>query len=99
VRNAKVKKKSPAARNLGWYFGCSLSFKTFIRKIAAMVTRHSICIATIQDRVGASSVCLCSDPSLDLCNALLTGLPKCLLLPVQLALNVAARVVYKARRS
>jgi len=36
---------------------------------------------------------------LDYCNAVLTGLPKCSLRPLQLALNMAARLVYKARRS
>ncbi len=36
---------------------------------------------------------------LDYCNSVLSGVPKCSLRPLQLALNMAARLVFKARKS
>jgi len=36
---------------------------------------------------------------LDYCNSVLSGVPKCSLRPLQLALNMAARLVFNAKRS
>ena len=36
---------------------------------------------------------------LDYCNSLLAGLPKCSLRPLQLAQNMAARLIFKTRKS
>jgi len=36
---------------------------------------------------------------LDYCKAMLTGLPKCSLRPLQIALSMVARLIYKAMRS
>ena len=102
VGSNKVK-PSPCARSLGVYFDSSLSFKPFIQKTAATATFHIRSLVAIRDHLPRDLVRrLCTSlviSRLDYCNAVLTGLPKCSLRPLQLALNMAARLVYKARRS
>ena len=96
-------KPSPCARNLGVYFDSSLSFKPFVQKTAAAATYHIRSLVAIRDHLPRDLVRrLCASlviSRIDYCNAVLTGLPKCSLRPLQLALNMAARLIYKAKRS
>lgn len=102
VGSIKVK-PSPCARNLGVYFDNSLSFKPFVQKTAASATYHIRSLVAIRDHVPRDLLRqLCTSlviSRLDYCNAVLTGLPKCSLRPLQLALNMAARLVCNAKRS
>jgi len=102
VGSNKVK-PSPCARNLGVYFDSSLSFKPFVQKTAAAASFHIHTLVALRDHLPRDLVRrLCASlviSRLDYCNAVLTGLPKCSVRPLQLALNMAARLVYKARRS
>jgi len=96
-------KPSACVRSLGVYFDSTLSFKTFINKTAASAMYHNRTLAAIRDHLPrelTSRLCtsLVISP-LDCCNSVLSGVPKCSLGPLQLALNMAARVVFKARRS
>ncbi len=102
IGSIKVK-PSPCARNLGVYFDSSLSFKPFVQKSAATATYHIRSLVAIRDHLPRELVRrLCTSlviSRLDYCNAVLTGLPKSSLRPLQLALNMAARLIYKAKRS
>ncbi len=102
IGNIRVK-PSACARNLGVYFDSTLSFKSFIQKTAAAATFHIRSLAAIRDHLPRELAHrLCSSlviSRLDYCNSILAGLPKISLRPLQLALNMAARFVYKARRS
>jgi len=96
-------KPSPCAQNLGAYFKSSLSFKPFVQYTAATVTFHIHPLDSIQNHLlrGLLSRLYASlrINRLDYRNAVLTGLSKCSFRPLQLVLNMAARLVYKARRS
>jgi len=96
-------KPSPCARNLEVYFDSALSFKLYVQMTAATATNHIRSLVAIRDHLPWHLVRrLCSSlviSRLDYCNAVLTGLPKCSLRPLQLALDMAARLVFKARRS
>lgn len=98
-----IVKPSPCAKNLGVYFDSSLSFKTFVQRSAANAVYHIRSLAAIRDHIPRELTHrLCTSlvlSRLDYCNSLLTGLPKCSLRPLQLALNMAARLIFKARRS
>jgi hypothetical protein len=102
IGNVRVK-PSACARNLGVYFYSTLSFKSFIQKTAATATFHIRSLAAIRDHLPRElTLRLCSSlviSRLDYCNSILAGLPKSSLRPLQLALNTAARLVYRARRS
>jgi hypothetical protein len=96
-------KPTENARNLGVYFDSSLSFRTFIQKTAATATHHVRSLVAIRDHLPKDLIHrLCSSlviNRLDYCNSILAGLPQCSLRPLQLAMNMAARLVCKARRS
>jgi hypothetical protein len=96
-------KPSACARNLGVYFDSTLSFKSFINRTAASAMHHIRTLAAIRDHLPrelASRLCTSLVISrLDYCNSVLSGVPKCSLRPLQLALNMAARLVFKAKRS
>ena len=102
VGHIKVK-PSPCARNLGVYFDSSLSFKPFIQKTAATATYHVRSLVAIRDHLPRDLVRqMCTSlviSRLDYCNSVLAGLPKCSLRPLQLVLNMAARLIYQAKRS
>ena len=96
-------KPTENARNLGVYFDSSLSFRAFIQKTAATATYHVRSLVAIRDHLPRDLTHrLCSSlviNRLDYCNSILAGLPQCSLRPLQLAMNMAARLVCKARRS
>ena len=98
-----IVKPSECARNLGVYFYSTLSFTTFINKTAASAMYHIRSLAAIRDHLPRELTSrLCNSlviSRLDYCNSVLSGVPKCSLRPLQLALNMAARLVFKARRS
>jgi len=87
VGSTKVK-SSPCARNLGVYFDSSLSFKPFVQKTPAIATFHICSLDAIRDHLPRDLVRrLCASlviSRLDYCNAVLTGLSKCSLRPLQL---------------
>jgi len=93
----------PCDRNLGVHFDGSLSSKPFVQKTAASGYFHIHSLVAIRDhlptdlvrQLGASFVI----SRLDYCNAVLTGLPKCPLRPLQLVLSMAVRLIYEAKRS
>jgi hypothetical protein len=98
-----IVKPSENARNLGVYFDSSLSFRTFIQRTAATATYHIRSLVAIRDHLPREYTSrLCSSliiNRLDYCNSILAGLPKCSLRPLELAMNMAARLVCKAKRS
>jgi len=79
------------------YFDSALSFKPFVQKTAAAATIHIRSLVAIRDLVRQLCTSLVIS-RLYYCNAL-AGLLKCSLRPLQFALNMAARLVYKVRRS
>ncbi len=96
-------KPSTSARNLGVLFDDSLSFKAFTLKSASAAAFYIRSLAMIRDHLPrdlTSSLCASLVLSrLDYCNSLLTGLPKCTLRPLQLAQNMAARLVFRTNKS
>jgi len=96
-------KPSACARNLGVYFDSTLSLKTFMNKTAATAMYQIRNLAAIRDHLPrelTSRLCTSQVISrLDYCNSVLSGVPKCSLHPLQLALNMAARLVFMARWS
>ncbi len=96
-------KPSACARNLGVYFDSTLSFKSFINRTAASAMHHIRTLAAIRDHLPrelASRLCTSLVISrLDYCNSVLSGVPKCSLRPLQLAWNMAARLVFMSWRS
>ena len=98
-----VVRPSASARNLGVMFDDTLSFKQFCLKSASAATFHIRSLSMIRDHLSRDLTSrLCSSlvlSRLDYCNSLLAGLPKCSLRPLQLAQNMAARLVFRARKS
>ncbi len=96
-------KPSTSARNLGVIFDDALSFKAFTLKSASAAAFHIRSLAMIRDHLPrdlTSNLCASLVLSrLDYCNSLLAGLPKCSLRPLQLAQNMAARLVFRTSRS
>ena len=94
---------SASARNLGVIFDDTLSFKQFCLKSASAATFHIRSLSRIRSHLSHDLTRrLCTSfvlSRLDYCNSLLAGLPKCSLRPLQLAQNMAARLVFKARKS
>ena len=64
---------------------------------------HIRTLAAIRDHLPRELACrLCTSlviSRLDYCNSVLSGVPKCSLRPLQLALNMAARLAFKAKGS
>ncbi len=98
-----VVRPSASARNLGVIFDDTLSFKQFCLKSASAATFHIRSLSRIRSHLSHDLTRrLCTSfvlSRLDYCNSLLAGLPKCSLRPLQLAQNMAARLVFKARKS
>jgi hypothetical protein len=95
-------KPSTSARNLGVIFDDALSFKAFTLKSASAAAFHIRSLAMIRDHLPrdlTSSLCTSLVLSrLDYCNSLLAGIPKCSLRPLQLAQNMAARLVFRTSK-
>ncbi len=98
-----VVRPSSSARNLGVIFDDTLSFKQFCLKSASAATFHIRPLSKIRDHLSRDLTSrLCTSfvlSRLDYCNSLLAGLPKCSLRPLQLAQNMAARLIVRARKS
>jgi len=91
------------AKNLGVNFASTLSFRTFINKTASSARNHIRTLAAIRDQLPRELTSrLCTSlviNRLDHCNSVLLGVPQCILRSLKLALNMAARLVFEARRS
>ena len=98
-----IVKPSDCGRNFGVNYVSALPFKNFINKTAASAMYHIRTLAVLRDylpRELTSRLCTSLVISrLDYCNSVLSGVPKCSVHPIQLALSVAARHIFKARRS
>jgi len=96
-------KPSPCARNLGVYIDSTLSFKSFINKTAASAMYQIRSVAANRDHLPRELASrLCTSLVIrrfDYYSSVLSGVPKCSLCPLKLALNIAIRLVFKARRS
>ncbi len=98
-----IVRPSASARNLGVIFDDTLSFKQSCLKSASAAAFHIRSLSRIRDHLSrdlTSRLCMSLVLSrLDYCNSLLGGLPKCSLQPMQLAQNMAARLVFRASKS
>jgi hypothetical protein len=91
------------ARNLGVLFDDeSLKFQSFIQKTASTASHHIRSLSRIRNYLPlwlakdlTSSLVL---SRLDYCNALLAGLPKTTIKPLQMVMNMAARLVCKSKK-
>jgi len=98
-----VVRHSASARNIGVTFDDTLPFKQFSLNSASAATLHIRSLSKFRDHLSRDLTSrLCTSfvlSRLDYCNSLLAGLLKCSLRPLQLATNMAARLIYRARKS
>jgi hypothetical protein len=100
VGDAVVSASNEPIMNLGAWFDRNLPMSTHVTKIckAGFFYLYNILSRIRSRNYGNSSACVCACVRLDYCNALLYGLPICLISKLERVQNAAARLIFEAPR-